>query len=701
MRRVLLAIAVITVAAAAAWWWLHPREPEPLQPGWEAVVTVLAGDGVDGWRDGEADRARFSDPFGVAVGADGTIYVAEGGESHRIRRISAGGQVSTLAGGERGFADGVGARARFDTPSGIAIDRSGTLYIADTGNNAVRRLTPDGMVSTLAGDGIPGYGDGPGPLARFNGPIGIAVDSATGQVIVADTYNDLVRIVAADGTVSSLSAFASNGEGEDPGSELPLDTPSGVAVDAGGTIYVADTGNGLVRRIGQDGTLSTPGPLPFELIRPVGIAVGPDNALYVTDDRGRIVEIAAKGSSRVVAGAAPGFRDGPGSTARFRRPAGLAVAAPGRLVVADAGNALVRLVAARSQTGPRLPASPFIAPQFDDETFGRTPLLWPATPMDGPHEVAGTLGEARGGEGSERFHAGVDVRVEQGTFVHAVRDGFVSSPLATGDFGSLNEWLRIGPLTYVHIRAGRTRQGDLLDPIRFVPSYDAGGQIVRMRVKRGARFTTGDVIASVNAFNHVHLNVGWPGEEHNPLRFRIPQFEDTIPPTIARGGVRLFDQAWQPLTARTAGRLLVSGQVRIVVDAWDQAEGNHPGRRLGLYSLGYQVLRPDGTPAPGFEAPLETMRFDRLSPSPTAASLVFAPGSGIPFYGRRVTRFLYTVTNSFRHGVAREGYWDTTLHTPGDYVVRVHVGDFHGNARAADERVRIEIPHPSSSIANP
>jgi DNA-binding beta-propeller fold protein YncE len=681
-----VAVLLIGAAAGALWWWTAARAPEPLEPGWAAMALVLAGDGVDGWRDGPSRRARFSDPFGVAAAPDGTIYIADAGESQAIRRISPDGHVVTIAGGTRGFADGQGASARFDTPSGLTIDDEGTIYVADTGNHAIRRVTADGAVTTLAGNGTPGYQDGPGRHARFSGPIGLAFDADARRLVVADTYNDVLRTVDLDGTVATLSLLAANG-GEDPSADLPLDTPADVALDADGNIYVADTGNGLVRRIARDGQMTTVDLAGAQLVRPNGIAAAPDGTLYLTEDAGRIVEILSDGTTRRLAGASPGFREGEGSAARFRRPAGIAVLAPGRLVVADAGNSLVRLVTARSHMALRAPTSPFIDPQFDADAFARVPMLWPASPMDGPHEVAGTMGEARGG-GSERFHAGIDVRVEQGLPVHAVRDGVVVSPVATGGFGTLNEWLRIGPLTYVHIRAGRTRHGHAFDDDRFVPTLDERGRVVRVRARRGARFAAGEIVATVNAFNHIHLNVGWPGEEHNPLLFRLTQFEDTIPPTITPGGVRFFDEAWQPLTSRASGRLPVSGQVRIVVDAWDQADGNRPNRRLGLYALGYQVLHRDGTPAPGFESPLETLRFDRMGP-PHAASLVFAPGSGIPFYGARVTRFLYTVTNTFRNGRAREGFWDTTLHLPGDYTVRAWAWDFHGNVATRDVSVSV------------
>jgi hypothetical protein len=344
---------------------------------------------------------------------------------------------------------------------------------------------------------------------------------------------------------------------------------------------------------------------------------------------------------------------------------------------------------ARSRREALLPPSPRIAPRFDVEAFAWQPLLWPVDPMEGPFEIAGTLGEARGGE-AERLHAGVDVRVAEGTLVHAVRDGAISSPDAVSDVGSLTESVRIGSLAYVHVRVGRERRDELIDPLRFVPSYDEAGKLTRMRVKRGARFTTGDVIGSVNRFNHVHLNVGWPGEEYNPLRFRLAQFEDTVGPTIPRRGIVLKGEDGQPFTRRLNGRLVIRGRVQIVVEAWDQVNGNATRRRLGLYALGYQVLDAKGSPAPGFTTPREMIRFDRLA-DPEAARFVYAPGSGIPFYGRRVTRFLYIVSNLFRGGIASEGTWDTTRLPPGDYTLRIIAADIRGNEAQANRDVRVTI----------
>ena len=198
------------------------------------------------------------------------------------------------------------------------------------------------------------------------------------------------------------------------------------------------------------------------------------------------------------------------------------------------------------------------------------------------------------------------------------------------------------------------------------------------------------MIGSANAFNHVHLNVGWSGEELNPLHFRLTQLADTVPPTIARGGVRLFREDGQ-IVPRKGGRLIVDGAIRIVVDAWDQVDGNEARRRLGLYRLGYQILNRDGSAAPGFEETRETLVFDRLSADPEAPHVVYATGSGIPFYGRRSTRFLYVVTNTLRGGVASPGVWDTTALPPGDYTLRVLAADIHGNVATANRDVAVTV----------
>lgn len=650
----------LTVIGAATGVWMFGAATmgpkRPLAPDWVATVSVIA------------DDAAWGEPYGLAAGRDGTLIVADGANGHRIVTATSSGAIIAVVGGREGFEDGQGAAARFSTPSGVAVDSAGVIYVADTGNDAVRRVTPDGQVVTVA--------------TGLNGPIGIAV-GRDDRLFVADSYNDRVVTLERDGRVVPLLI------------DEPLDTPTGLAVSTQGTLYVADTGNRVIRAIAPDGNVwSLDASSIGGLHRPIAVSVDATGAIFVTDEPGRVIEIAPSGQARIVAGGEAGYANGLGHEARFRRLAGIVALEPGRLVIADAGNRLLRSVTATTLAELRPPPSPMIDPDFDVDSFTYTPLLWPLEPLGGPFEVAGTIGEARGA-GADRFHAGIDVRAENGAPVLAVRDGVVTSPLAAGDFGSLNEWLRIGELTYVHLRVGRTLRNELVNTQLFVGTRDERGHLTRVRVKRGARFHAGDVIGSVNRFNHVHLNVGWGGEEYNPLLFRLVQFADTIPPTIARGGVRLFGADGAPLTAREKGRLLVSGTVQIVVDAWDQADGNRPGRRLGVYSLGYQVLQRDGTPLPGWETPLETIRFDRLNSSPDATRLVYAPGSGIPFYGQRRTRFLYIVTNRFRAGVASPGMWDTATLPAGDYILRVRVADINGNEAVANRDVPITITGPA------
>jgi sugar lactone lactonase YvrE len=687
MRRAIAAAVVIAALGSplvvAAFWWTSDPTASPVGSSWPSTVRVLAGSGSTGVRDGSGDRAQFVDPYGIAMGPDGLVYVADGS---RIRVIGSGGDVATFAGGvNAGFADGNAATARFDTPSGLAFDAQGSLYVADTANNAIRRISPTGEVTTLAGGRAAGFADGDSREALFNGPIGIAVDRE-GRVLVADTYNDRIRLVERSGAVTTI-AGSMRGDADGGARDARFDTPTGLAIDARGTLYVADTGNDRVRAIGPDGTVSTLLDSSRGVVRPLGVSAAPTGELYVTTEGGRLFERAANGALRVVAGSGTGFLDGPGEEARFRRPSGIGWQAPGRLIVADDGNAMVRSVEARTPFAPRDPVWSR-KPRFDPKAFALLPLLWPLDPMTGPFEVAGTIGEARGEE-SSRFHAGIDVRADQGREVLAVRDGVVQAPLAVSGFGTLNESIRIGPLAYVHVRTGRDQRGHVINA-RFVPSFSDTGRLVDIRAKRGARFATGEVVGTINAFNHVHLNVGWPGEEYNPLLFRLTQFRDSIPPTIAAGGIHLFASDGTRITAPRKRRLPVSGDVTIVVDAWDQADGNQPNRRLGLFELGYQVLDPGGTPAPGFESPRITIRFDRLG-DVQAPSLVFAPGSGIPFYGERRTRFLYVVTNTFREGHAAAGVWRTSELPAGDYTLRICARDASGNEAVTNRDLPITI----------
>ena len=618
--------------------------------------------------DGSAADAQFSDPFAVAVGPDGATYVADGGDSNSIRRISPDGTVSTVAGGQEGFRDGIAAMARLNTPSGVAVDGDGTIYVADTGNHAIRRITPFGRVSTLAGNGRPGWRDGYRRDAQFDGPMGLALEPR--GLLVADAYNDRIRLVTRTGFVTTLAGRGGPALQDGLALEAAFDTPTGIAA-ANGEVYVADTGNDVVRRINAGGivtTLGASGGTVVGLSRPTGIAVGADGRICVTDRRTRILELLTGGRARVLAGGAVGFANGLGGAIRFRNPTGIAVRPDGAVIVADAGNHLVRLLDVPSRLGSMPPSPPAIAPGFNLLRFARVPLIWPVDPLEGPHEVAGTIGEARGnagGEGRERFHAGIDIHAPEGAEVFAVRDAKIDLPIAAGAFGLLNEFLSVGPVTYVHIRVARDRRGLPLRPDVMPLAFDAAGLPSRVRIRRGSRIRAGDVIGTINRFQHVHLNVGPAGEEANPLLVGLPQFRDTIPPTIAPKGVEIVGINGDPIAARVRGRVPVCGLVNIVVEAWDRMDGNAQTRRLGPFRLGYQVLDSHEQPVPGFEQPRVTLEFDKLPSDTDAPRIIYAPGSGIPFYGTRRTRFRYVVTTRVEDGRAVDTPWDSSTVPPG------------------------------------
>jgi DNA-binding beta-propeller fold protein YncE len=694
---VIAASTVVVLGAAATGGWLtlfHSTGIELPPDGWAPAAAILAGSGIDGLADGSAADAQFSDPFAVAIGPDGATYVADGGDSNSIRRISVDGFVSTVGGGQEGFRDGIGAMARLNTPSGIAVDGDGTIYVADTGNHAIRRITPFGRVGTLAGNGRPGWRDGYGRGAQFDGPMGLALEPR--GLLVADAYNDRIRLVTRAGFVTTLAGRGGPGLQDGLALEAAFDTPTGIAA-ANGDVYVADTGNDVVRRIDTSGivtTLGASGGAVVGLSRPTGIAVAADGRAYVSDRRTRILELLTGGRARVLAGGSPGFSNGIGGAIRFRNPTGIAVRHDGAVIVADAGNHLVRLLDLPSRLGSTLPAPPEIAPGFDLVRFARMPLIWPVDPLEGPHEIAGTIGEARGnagGEGRERFHAGIDIHAPYGANVFAIRDAKIDLPIAAGAFDLLNEFLSAGPVTYVHIRVARDRLGLPLRPDLMPLAFDAAGLPSRVRVRRGSRIRAGDLIGTINRFQHVHLNVGPAGEEANPLLVGLPQFRDTIPPTIAPKGVEMVGINGDPIAARVHGRVPVCGLVNIVVEAWDRMDGNAQTRRLGAFRLGYQVLDSHEQPAPGFEQPRVTLEFDKLPSDADAPRTIYAPGSGIPFYGTRRTRFRYVVTTRVEDGRAVDTPWDSSTVPPGHYIVRVLVADAEGNEAIAGRDLPIVV----------
>lgn len=675
MRKLLIALVLLVAVGASVAYFLFRRKPLPTPAGWKANVTTVAGDGAPVFRDGA--QSGFSDPFGVAVAIDGTVYVADAGDSNRIRKIAPDGIVTTLAGGNEGYSDGPATSASFNTPSGLALGPDGGLFVADTGNNQIRKITRDGQVSTVAGNGKAGYTDGPASQAQFNGPIGVAVDKA-GNLYVADSYNDRIRMIGTDGNVSTVAGQGTPGYADGDRNTAMFDTPCGVVVANDNSLIVADTGNHRLRKIAPDGNVTT---LPVaDLSRPIGLAFSHDNFLYVTElDRGRVVQIAPDNTARVIAG-------DNSDVVVFNQPAGVAISQrsdePPLLYVADSGNYLVRKLD-QNATGSTSAAATDSYPRLTNETLGEQSLLWPLDPQQQPHEVVATIGEVRGSFDSDdsrhHLHSGLDVFGAYGDVVRAVRSEKVFSPLANWAFGSINEGIRVGVVSYIHIHVGRDKDGKMFDDARFIPVNDAEQKLARVRVRRGTRFRPGEAVGTINKMYHVHMNVGPPDGEINPLSLSPVGFTDPIAPMIEKDGIQLFDASGTRLTEKSSNRLLVSGPVRIVVEAFDRNSLNASRRKLGLYKLGYQVLKDDGTPAPGFEEPRINIMFNRLPADREATKVAYAAESGITVYGSKTTRFLYEVTNTVRDGRAATGVWDTTQLPKGDYTLRIIAADYSGN----------------------
>ncbi len=329
----------------------------------KAAVTTLAGmAGMPGSVNGTGTSASFRNPFGVATDAAGNVYVADR-LNHLIRKITPAGVVTTLAGmaGTTGSANGTGTAASFNTPTGVATDAAGNVYMADFGNHLIRKITPAGVVTTLAGmAGMPpGSVNGTGTAASFAKPTGVATDAA-GNVYVADQVNQLIRKITPAGVVTTLASMAgTQGSANGTGTAASFDLPGGVATDAAGNVYVADSGNHLIRKITPAGVVTTLAGMAgtfgiangigtaasFDI--PAGVATDAAGNVYVADFLNHLIRIITPaGVVTTLAGMATvqGSANGTGTSASFNFPGGVATDAAGNVYVADQFNHLIRKI---------------------------------------------------------------------------------------------------------------------------------------------------------------------------------------------------------------------------------------------------------------------------------------------------------------------------------------------------------------------
>lgn len=317
------------------------------------VVATLAGGESFGLEDGTGVAALFRNPEGVAISPDGDIIVADR-TNHSIRRVTKDGVVTTIIGdGTFGFADGDVSVAKLNYPWKVDVDKNGNIFVVDNRNHAIRKIDTNGLVSTIAGTGAAGFADGPGAEAQFNAPTDLVV-ADDGTIYVADNANHKIRKITPEGEVSTLSGGAL-GFGDGNLETAQFRNPSGIAIDKDGNLYVADRLNHRIRKIdlaaGKVSTIAGAGTTgsrdgiadEAQFNNPYGVEVDDEGVIYVADLNNNKIRMVEDGNVTTIAGSSTGFLDGAGVIAKFASPTDVTVL-DGIIYVADLGNHKVRKV---------------------------------------------------------------------------------------------------------------------------------------------------------------------------------------------------------------------------------------------------------------------------------------------------------------------------------------------------------------------
>jgi len=331
----------------------------------KGIITTVAGNGIGGYSgdSGAATNAELSSPSGVAVDATGNLFIADTGNAV-IRKVGTNGILTTVAGnGNYDYSGDGGAatNAELWSPSGVAVDATGNLFIADAGNAVIRKVGTNGIIITVAGNGTGGYsGDGGAATnAELNWSSGVAVD-ATGNLFIADQYNNRIRKVDTNGIITTVAGNGSYFYSGDGGAatNAELGGPSGVAVDVIGNLFIADSGNQCIRRVDTKGIITTVAGIGTyygysgdggaatnaELGGPSGVAVDTFGNLFIADSgNDRIREVGRNGVITTVAGGYLGD-GGPATNASLNYPKGTTLHVSGNLFIADSGNQRIRKV---------------------------------------------------------------------------------------------------------------------------------------------------------------------------------------------------------------------------------------------------------------------------------------------------------------------------------------------------------------------
>lgn len=323
-----------------------------------ATVSPLAGTGDAGAVDGLGGASSLNRPHGITVSASGEIIVADRG-NHLIRKIKTDGTVVTLAGtGKAAYAEGSGAKAAFNEPIAVAVDRKGNIFVADRNNHRVREITSDGTVKTLAGSGEAGFVDGYDHKARFNQPYGVALDDAEITLYVADYLNHSIRAInLLTDQVSTLAGNGKAGFADGMGEAAAFNQPYNLKNDGHGALIVPDQSNHAVRRVAMSGavtTLAGSGTAGYaegkgreaQFNNPTGAVAMPDGTVIVADrNNHRVRSISPDGTVMTIAGTGEAaFGDGAALKAKFNRPLDVDLLPGGRIAVSEENNHRIRVI---------------------------------------------------------------------------------------------------------------------------------------------------------------------------------------------------------------------------------------------------------------------------------------------------------------------------------------------------------------------
>lgn len=340
----------------------------------DLTVSTIAGlASIAGNRDGNSSVSLYNSPYGIVTDSSGNIYVADRA-NHLIRKIDSSNQSSVFAGSSvAGSTDGFRLSASFNSPSDLALDSSGNLYVADYGNHLIRKITPNGTVSTLAGDGTAGFADGLGIAAKFRNPIGLAID-ASDNIYVSDYNNDRIRKIDNLGNVSTIAGSGTAGFLDGTASLARFNKPIGIEVTNDGSLYIADSNNQRIRKISA-GTVSTfvgGGTATFAdgvgtqalFYTPSYLAMDSNSNLYLSDNtNNRIRKITSGGTVTSFSGTGlPGFKDGDLNIAMFNRPRGIAINSNGDLIISEDAHRIRKISTKPITPTPSVPPPIFISP---------------------------------------------------------------------------------------------------------------------------------------------------------------------------------------------------------------------------------------------------------------------------------------------------------------------------------------------------